>query len=235
MVKRSPSRPAGYTSDPASGMDRGMTDQQNGDGNNGQQQTGEEPQGGRSARKRGPKAAPPKVSPPKPVRLTSFSDDDADRHLLHYRQSSGDQSSDRHFRITRSLVVAARLWRKVANERIKPLNQTMARWETLFHVAYSGADLTQSELARMINVEGPTMVRMLDSLARDGLIDREQSAQDRRVTVNRITPAGRLAIKEIMAITNDLRGEILEEIDPERLAVTYEVLSQILKRLGQMR
>lgn len=79
------------------------------------------------------------------------------------------------------------------------------------------------------------MVRMLDSLARDGLIDREQSAQDRRVTVNRITPAGEKAIQEIMAITNDLRGEILEDIEPERLAVTYEVLSQILKRLGQMR
>jgi len=212
-----------------------MTDEQNGDANHPEQRKTEEPQGGHSARKRGPKAAPPKVAPSKPVRLTSFSPDEADSHLLNYRLSSGDLSSDGHFRITRSLVVAARLWRKVANERIKPLNQTMARWETLFHVAYSEAELTQSELARMINVEGPTMVRMLDSLARDGLIEREQSAQDRRVTVNRITPAGRLAIKQIMAITNDLRAEMLEGIDPDMLAVAHEVLSQILKRLVQMR
>ncbi|HWU01331.1 MAG TPA: MarR family transcriptional regulator [Novosphingobium sp.] len=225
---------ASYTSDPASGMDRDMTQEQNGEPA-GEQRRDEEPLAGRSARKRGPKAAPPKVVALKPARLSSFAPDESDRHLLNYRQASGDVSSDGHFRVTRSLVVAARLWRKVANERIKPLNQTMARWETLFHVAYSEAELTQGELARLINVEGSSMVRMLDSLARDGLIEREQSALDRRVTVNRITPAGELAIQEIMAITNDLRGEMLDEIDPEKLAVAYEVLSLILKRLVQMR
>lgn len=209
-------------------------------------------QGDRTEQKRGPKAAPPKEPPwesPKQARVRVKQDacqaagpsfggfplDASERHLMNYHRASGDVSSDAHFRVTRAIVVAARRWRKVANDRIKALGQTMARWETLFHVAYSGEELTQGELARIISVEGPTMVRMLDSLARDGLIEREQSATDRRVTVNRITEKGRFAISEIMAITNNVRGELLDGIEPEKLAVTLEVLGRILNRLDEMR
>lgn len=198
--------------------------------------TGKGRQGDRTEQKRGPKAAPARkiVMPAPRAPVGGFPIDMAERHLINYRRASGDPSGDLHFRATRAIVVAARRWRKVANDRLKPLDQTMARWETLFLVAYSEEKLTQSELARLISVEGPTMVRMLDALARDGLIEREQSATDRRVTVNRITDKGRHAIEEIMAITNDLRSELLEGIDPKKLAVAVEVLGMILRRLDTM-
>jgi DNA-binding MarR family transcriptional regulator len=111
----------------------------------------------------------------------------------------------------------------------------MARWETLFLVAYSGQDLSQGELARLISVEGPTMVRMLDILARDGLIERLQSTSDRRVTFNSITPKGKTVIRDIMAITNTLRADLFDDIEPEKLAITIETLALILRRLDEMR
>jgi len=142
---------------------------------------------------------------------------------------------DIYYRTTRAIVVAARRWRKLANERVKAVGQTMARWETLFLVGFSGEELTQSELARLISVEGPTMVRMLDVLAREELIERRQSDSDRRVTVNRITPRGTQVIGDIMEITNSLRAELLQDIDPAQLAVTINVLERILLRLDEMR
>ncbi|WP_333839984.1 MarR family winged helix-turn-helix transcriptional regulator [Novosphingobium sp.] len=197
----------------------------------------------RTDHKRGPKAAPPKAPSTgrgsrrrEEIALPGgFALDESERHLMRYRRASGDSTDDGLFRVTRAIVVAGRLWRKVANDRIKSLDQTMARWETLFHVAYSDAALSQGELARLISVEGPTMVRMLDTLARDGLIEREQSTEDRRVTLNRITPAGQAAIEAIMAITNELRADVLSGIEPEKLAVTVEVLTHILRRLDAMR
>jgi MarR family transcriptional regulator for hemolysin len=111
----------------------------------------------------------------------------------------------------------------------------MARWETLFLVAFSGEELTQGELARLISVEGPTMVRMLDTLAKDGLIERRQSDSDRRVTVNSITPKGMRVIRQIMAVTNVLRADLLKDIDPRKLAITIETLTQVLRRLDEMR
>jgi MarR family transcriptional regulator for hemolysin len=79
------------------------------------------------------------------------------------------------------------------------------------------------------------MVRMLDVLAKDGLIERRQSDTDRRMTTNRITPKGELVIDEIMAMTNLLRADLLRDIDPDKLTVFLEVLSRILLKLDEMR
>lgn len=165
-----------------------------------------------------------------------LSENGAERHLANYHMLFRDGSAEEvYFRMTRAIVVAARRWRKVANERIKDLNQTMSRWETLFLVAYSEDELTQSELAGLISVEGPTMVRMLDVLARDGLIERRQSKTDRRVTINKITPKGKRVINEVMGVTNQMRSELLSEIDAKELETCLRVLSQILQRLDEMR
>lgn len=188
----------------------------------------------RTAHERGPQPAP---SDDVFARQTKrILETEVERHLSgHERHFRKGTSDDTYFRVTRALVVAARRWRKVANERVKDLGQTMARWETLFLVAYSDEELTQSELARLISVEGPTMVRMLDVLAKDGLIERRQSETDRRVTTNSITPKGKQVIEEIMAVTNILRADLLKDIDPQKLAVCLDVLSQILRRLDQLR
>lgn len=164
-----------------------------------------------------------------------FSIDRSERHLRNYhRFGGGSESDDEHFRITRAFVVAARRWRKLANDRIKPLDQTMSRWETLYLVAYSDAELNQTELARLIGVEGPTMIRMLDALAREGLIERQQSHHDLRVTINRITDKGRQVITEIMRVTNDLRHDVLQGVDLEELKIANRVLSHILRRLENL-
>lgn len=199
--------------------------------------------GSRSTQRRGPKAAKAdreRAILTDQVRRVAEGPQDAevtasDRHLMNYHHHfSSAAGDDAHFRATRAIVVAARRWRKLANERVKPIGQTMARWETLFLVAFTGKDLTQSELARLISVEGPTMVRMLDVLARDGLIERHQSSTDRRVTVNRITEKGTAVIEQMMQVTNALRAEVIAGIDPGELAVCVKVLNTILRRLDEL-
>jgi MarR family transcriptional regulator for hemolysin len=164
----------------------------------------------------------------------SDSVDDADLRLGNYRKHfTGGTENEAYFRATRAIVTAARRWRKLANERVKVIGQTMARWETLFLVALSGDEITQGELARLISVEGPTMVRMLDVLAKEGLIARRQNSTDRRVTTNRITPKGMRAIREIMDITDKLRAEVMGSIDPRRLEIFLDVLTQVLRSIDE--
>jgi MarR family transcriptional regulator for hemolysin len=158
-----------------------------------------------------------------------------DRLAKYHRLYAGSDVDDLYYRATRDIVVAGRRWRKLANERIRPTGHTMARWETLFLVAFSDHALTQGELARLLNVEGPTLVRMLDVLSKEGLIDRRQSEIDRRVTTNAITVQGRQAIDEIMGVTNALRAEVLKGLDPEELAITLKVLGQIIERIDEVR
>jgi MarR family transcriptional regulator for hemolysin len=160
--------------------------------------------------------------------------DDADRRLRNYRENFNlGTANEAYFHATRAIVTAARCWRKLANERVKVVGQTMARWETLFLVALSGDELTQGELARLISVEGPTIVRMLDVLGKEGLIARRQNSADRRVTTNRITPKGLRAIREIMEITDKLRAEVMGNVDPHRLEIFLDVLTQILRSIDE--
>ncbi len=159
-----------------------------------------------------------------------------DERLVKYHRLHADSDvDDLYYRATRDIVVTGRRWRKLANERIRPTGHTMARWETLFLVAFSGHALTQGELARLLNVEGPTLVRMLDVLAKEELIERKQSEIDRRVTTNAITPKGRQAIDDIMSVTNRLRAEVLQTIDPADLATALRVLEQIIQRIDELR
>ena len=158
-----------------------------------------------------------------------------ERLAKYHRLYAGSDVDDLYYRATRDIVVAGRRWRKLANERIRPTGHTMARWESLFLVAFSDHALTQGELARLLNVEGPTLVRMLDVLQKEGLIERRQSEIDRRVTTNAITPKGRQAIDDIMGVTNALRSQVLQGLDPEELKVALKVLGQIIERIDEMR
>jgi MarR family transcriptional regulator for hemolysin len=158
-----------------------------------------------------------------------------ERLAKYHRLYAGSDVDDLYYRATRDIVVAGRRWRKLANERIRPTGHTMARWESLFLVAFSDHALTQGELARLLNVEGPTLVRMLDVLQKEELIERRQSEIDRRVTTNAITAKGRQAIDDIMGVTNALRTEVLQGIDPEELTVALKVLDQIIERIDEMR
>jgi MarR family transcriptional regulator for hemolysin len=199
-----------------------------------------EPRKTRLLHKRGPKPAerPAKIKATQTVEGLmegGFSVDHSDKHLANYHRVNPDnEADDLYFRMTRALVVAARRWRKVANDRLKPIEQTMAQWETLYLVAYSGEELNQSQLARLLGVHGPTMLRMLDSLARRGLIERQQSCDDLRVTINRITPEGRAVITSIMGISNDLRRDVLGDVDEDELRIAVKVLAQMLRKLDKI-
>ncbi len=194
--------------------------------------------------RRGPAAAGKPGGPRKPsgtksdARRTAPSRGTLDavaRRLVNYQSRlSPDTDEDIHFRATQTLVLAARRWRKVANSRVAALGQTMARWETLYLVAFSNETLSQGELAQLLGVEGPTMARMLDGLARDGLIARRRRAGDKRVTVNGATPKGVQVVARIMDITNRLRADLLRDIDPKDLALCMDVLSRILRRLDEI-
>jgi DNA-binding MarR family transcriptional regulator len=197
------------------------------------------PRKNRLEQKRGPRPAAVQARPPQReiqgLMEGGFSVDLSDRHLSNYHRFDREsEADDEYFRATRALVVAARRWRKLANDRLKPLGQTMARWETLYLVAYSEEELNQGELSRLIGVQGPTMVRMLDSLAREGLIERQQSHRDLRVTINRITEEGRYVISSIMGITNELRRQVLSDVGPADLKTTVDVLTQVLRRMDDL-
>lgn len=57
---------------------------------------------------------------------------------------------------------------------------------------------TPSQLAEKSGVSRATMTRLLDGLARDGLVERLDDSSDRRKYTIRLTPAGQAKLDEVM-------------------------------------
>ena len=126
----------------------------------------------------------------------------------------------------------ARTWRTKLDERLSPLGLTQARWLVLMHLSRMGGESLQKELAFIVGVEGPTLVRVLDGLERLGLVQRLGVEGDKRARLIRLTPKAASVISDIMRIGIKLRGEALAGISDQDLESFFRVLEVILANLA---
>ena len=124
----------------------------------------------------------------------------------------------------------SRRWRTRLDERLRHLGLTQARWQALFQLEKAGP-LPQRQLAESLNIEGPTLVRLLDGLERQGLIERRPVKQDRRVRFVHLTPDAEPLLAEINQIAAELRHELLSGLEEESLAAAIAVLAEVGRRL----
>lgn len=125
-----------------------------------------------------------------------------------------------------------RKWRARLDERLRHTGLTQARWLALFQISRrDGAKLTQRELAEILGIEGPTLVRILDGLEGQGLIERCPVANDRRAKTVQLTEAAKPLIVEIERIAGDLRRELLGRFGRDELQSAARILRDIGDRL----
>ncbi|RIX49537.1 MAG: MarR family transcriptional regulator [Rhodocyclales bacterium GT-UBC] len=126
----------------------------------------------------------------------------------------------------------ARIWRQRVNERLKPLGLSQAAWLALWHLSRATDGLVQAELAERLGIEGPTLVRLLDRLEKEGLVVRQASLSDRRYKRVVLTEAAGPVVSQVKAIIAGLRGEILDDIPDAELAAGLRLLERVRQRLG---
>jgi DNA-binding MarR family transcriptional regulator len=103
---------------------------------------------------------------------------------------------------------------------------TLWNW-VLLKEAANADGASQRQLAQHMRIEPPTLVRHLDKLAGQGLVERRPDPDDRRVVRVVVTPAGRARLAELHAIVHELDDE-LRGILTKR---DTEVLSRALPRV----
>lgn len=120
-----------------------------------------------------------------------------------------------------------RLWRAIIDERLAPLGLTQTRWVTLYHLWRLGDGQPQCDLARAIGVEAPSLVRTLDQLSRQGLVERRPCDQDRRTKRVFLTPAAAPLLQRIDAVVREARDEMLAGLNEQDVTTLAELLSRI--------
>lgn len=126
----------------------------------------------------------------------------------------------------------ARIWRNKVNERLRPLGLSQATWLTLWNLSWFPEGLGQAELAERLGIEGPTLVRLLDRLEKDGLVQRIASVDDRRRKVVVLTESARPLLAQVKKIIAELRMDVMEAIPDEQLAAGLQLLKLVQERLS---
>lgn len=140
-----------------------------------------------------------------------------------------------HEQLGINLVVLARLYRRAIDNALKPYALSEATVLPIRYIARLGGSVRQGALADVLNLEGPTLVRVLDQLAEQGYIDRVEDAQDRRAKILSLTDAGKALNAKLSTLLAPLRAELFEGASDEDLEAALRVFAQLDSNLERLR
>ncbi|MDF2812000.1 MAG: MarR family transcriptional regulator [Microvirga sp.] len=132
------------------------------------------------------------------------------------------------------LSIVSRKIRTLFDARVKRIGLTLARARLLRHVSQVDG-LTQTELAEMLEVESPTLVRLLDGLEKQDLIKRCPVEGDRRAKHILLTENGLAQAAAVARIAEEVRAEILDDISEADLTSAIRVFRHIGKNIEATR
>ena len=90
--------------------------------------------------------------------------------------------------------------------------------------------LTQTALARMMKVEGPTLMQSIDRLEQQGYLQRLRRVGDRRSYSLQLTERGQEVLAAINAFLPQRDEALLTDLTPEEIAVLARLLTKIVGR-----
>lgn len=116
------------------------------------------------------------------------------------------ESLDRNFGLI--LHDVARLMRTNFDRRVRSLGLTRSQWWVLTHL-YRQDGLTQTELADLMEIERPSLGRLLDRLEAKNWIRRDGDPDDRRVNRVYLTMDVKPLVREMRMHASDVRTQAL--------------------------
>jgi len=127
-----------------------------------------------------------------------------------------------------------RLWRREADQALADHGLSQATALPLVVLLRWGQCARQGVLADEIGIEGPSLVRLIDLLQAEGLVERREDPTDRRAKMLHLTAIGETKAEEINRVLRRVRAYLLKDLSSEDLAVTFEALRSIERRAGML-
>ncbi len=149
------------------------------------------------------------------------------------RVLSDDFRAELEFRFSRLLIFAARRWSTFIDEAIREkTGQPRARWQTLAALAFSDGPIATIELAERMAVQWPSLIRTLNELEAEGLVERRINPADKRSRLVTITDKGVAVFREVKAVLDPTRAALLESFSTEELQVSERLLERFFGAIG---
>ncbi|WCE05918.1 MarR family transcriptional regulator [Pseudoxanthomonas sp. JBR18] len=136
------------------------------------------------------------------------------------------------FQLSAGLIPVARQWQKVVDNALAGQGISNAMTTPLLMIGRAGGGLRQVELAQLIGVEGPSLVRILDKLAAAGLVERQCDASDRRANLLWLTAEGEALREQLERQLTALRKATFGQLSAQEIEVIlrfYRIVEEAAK------
>ncbi len=130
------------------------------------------------------------------------------------------------------LIGVGRLWRNLLDDHLRVVGQTQPRWRVLAWATMLPG-IRQADLAERMDLTRPTLVRLLDNLEKQGVIERRVSSKDRRANGIYLTEKAKPIVREIEREVGSLGDFLLQDVSAEEMEQCLDVLRRIRNRVNQ--
>jgi len=117
---------------------------------------------------------------------------------------------------------------------VRERNMTLPR-ARVFATLNKRDGINQRELADKLELETPTLVRILDTMEGQGFVERRVAGSDRRAKEIYLTESGRVAAGEVEDIAWKMRARIVAGISESDLETTLSVVRAMQANLQTVR
>lgn len=131
----------------------------------------------------------------------------------------------------RRILPLARRWRAEADGAVADLGLSDATGWLVLHVGRLGDGVRQIELAAALDIQGASLVRLVDQVEGIGLVERRIDARDRRANRIFLTDAGRAMVGRIETSLRAIRQHLFEGVDNQDLDTANRVLAWLDQRM----
>jgi MarR family transcriptional regulator, transcriptional regulator for hemolysin len=133
------------------------------------------------------------------------------------------------------MAMVLRQWRAVIDHAITDTGLTQSGWMVLMQLHQLGDNVSVSELADVVGIELPPLMRTLNHLETQGHLVRTVSPYDRRIRLLALTPQGQAMQQRLAQTIAALQSRIANNISAENLDVFSTTLNQIACNLRTLR
>jgi DNA-binding MarR family transcriptional regulator len=132
--------------------------------------------------------------------------------------------------IVSQLVETSRLLRNYIDHRAKTRGTTRAQWIVLFRLREQEG-LSQVDLADVLELQPISLVRLLDRLVEQGLVERRSDPRDRRANRLFLTAAGRQLADDLDSLRDAIATDVLQGVPTAALETSLKALRDIKDRI----
>jgi DNA-binding MarR family transcriptional regulator len=149
--------------------------------------------------------------------------------IRQHAVKSGDQACDAYSELVDQVGRLAEVVEAIGNGIARPTGQSLARWQVLAEVEDEAAPV--GAIAGRLGHTRQSVQRVADLLVDDGLAAYRPNPAHQRAKLFEMTPTGRTALHRMQAAYTQLALRTTEGLDPERLDLARETLSELQRRL----